>query len=162
MNREFSNKTASKSSGIFGLIFCLIGIGFMFINVLVGSIIVIIALVVFLFMYYFGNDTTVSCRDKGFTVTIINKRKGILVKDYTWENVTETLYYEKESPGENNTTTCYFQVKTADGIAFTLAETKNFNALIEIFNQNTRLPYFWEKPKGMFKTKYQKQERIFS
>ncbi|MBV7508470.1 hypothetical protein KW850_24955 [Bacillus sp. sid0103] len=161
MNREFSNKTSSKSSGIFGLIFCFIGIGFMFINVLIGSIIIIIALVIFLIMYYFGNDTTVICHENGFTVTIANKREGISVNEYSWEDVTETLYYEKESAGENNTTTCYFQVKTENGIAFTLYEMKNFHELIELCNQNIdHLPYFWEKPTGMFKTRYQKQNRV--
>ena len=161
MNREFSNKTASKSSGIFGLIFCLIGIGFMFFNVLIGSIVVILALVIFLFMYYFGNDTTVVCHDNGFTVTIVNNRKGTIVNDYAWEDVIDTHYYEKESAGENNTTTCYFQVKTENGVAFNVYEMKNFHELIEIFNQNTdHLPFFWEKPTGMFKTRYQKQNRI--
>lgn len=161
MNREFSNKTASKSSGIFGLVFCLIGIGFMFINVLIGSIIVILALFIFLFMYYFGSDTIVACHDEGFTVTIINKRQGIQVNDYAWEDVTETLYYEKESAGENNTTTCYFQAKTANGLAFNLYEMKNFNEFIDLFNQQTsHLPYFWEKPTGMLKTRYQKQNRV--
>jgi hypothetical protein len=161
MNREFSNKTASKSSGVFGLVFCLIGIGFMFINVLIGSIIVILALVIFLFMYFFGNDTTVICHDQGFNVTIINQRKGILLNEFAWEDVTETLYYEKESAGENNTTTCYFQAETANGIAFNLYEMKNFNELIDIFNKHTsHLPYFWEKPTGIFKTRYQKQNRV--
>lgn len=161
MNREFSNKTSSKSSGIFGLIFCFIGIGFMFINVLIGSIIIILALVIFLFMYYFGNDTTVICHENGFRVTLVNKRNGILINDYQWEDVSETLYYEKESAGENNTITSYFQVKTENGIAFNLYEMKNFHELIELFNQNTiHLPYFWEKPTGMFKTRYQKQNRV--
>jgi hypothetical protein len=162
INREFANKTSSKSSVIFGLIFCLIGIGFMLINILIGSIIVIIGAAIFLWMRYFGNDTTISCREKGFTVTIINKRKGIVVNDYAWEDVTETLYYETESAGENNTTTCYFQVKTENGIAFNVYEMKNFHELIEIFNQNTPLPYYWEKPKGLFKSNYQKQDRISS
>ncbi|MEH7505864.1 hypothetical protein V7152_28585 [Neobacillus drentensis] len=135
----------------------------MFINVLIGSIIFVIGVVIFWWMRYFGNDTTVSCREKGFTVTIINKRKGIFVNDYSWEEVTETLYYERESAGENNTTTCYFQAKTANGISFDVYEMKNFNELIEIFNQNTaHLPYFWEKPTGMFKTRYQKQTRVSS
>ena len=161
MNREFSNKTSSRSSGIFGLIFCFIGIGFMFINVLIGSIIVIIALVIFLIMYFFGNDTTVICHEKGFTVTIANQRKGTFVNEYTWEEVTDTLYYEKESPGENNTTTYYLQVKTKKGIAFNVYQMKNFHELIELFNQNTaHLAYFWEKPTGMLKTSYQKQTRV--
>jgi flagellar basal body-associated protein FliL len=161
MYREFANKTASKSAGMFGLIFCFTGIGFMFINVLIGSIIVILALVIFLFMYFFGNDTTVICHETGFSVTIENNRKGKFVHDYSWEDVAETLYYEKESAGENNTTTCYFQVKTENGIAFNLYEMKHFHELIEIFNQNANhLPYFWEKPTGMFKTRYQKQNRV--
>jgi hypothetical protein len=161
MNREFANKTASKSSGIFGLIFCFIGIGFMFINVLIGSIIIILALVIFLFMYFFGNDTTVICHETGFTVTIESNRNGKVVTDYTWEDITETLYYEKESAGENNTSTCYFQVKTENGIAFNMYEMKNFHELIEIFNQNTNhLSYFWEKPTGLFKIRYQKQNRL--
>jgi hypothetical protein len=163
INREFSNKTSSKSSVVFGIIFGLIGIGFMFINVLIGSIIFVIGVVIFWWMRYFGNDTTVSCRERGFTVTIINKRKGTFVNDYSWEEVTETLYYERESAGENNTTTCYFQAKTTNGIAFDVYEMKNFNEMIEIFNQNTaHLPYFWEKPTGMFKTRYQKQTRVSS
>ena len=161
MNREFANKTSSRSSGIFGLIFCFIGIGFMFINVLIGSIIVILALFIFLIMYFFGYDTTVICHEKGFTVTIASQRKGTFVNEYTWEDVTDTLYYEKESAGENNTTTCYFQVKTGNEIAFNVYQMKNFHELIELFNQNTaHLAYFWEKPTGMLKTGYQKQTRV--
>src|SRR5574342_533935 len=125
----------------------------MFINVLIGSIIVILALIIFLIMYFFGNDTTVICHEKGFTVTITNQRKGTFVNEYTWEDVTDTLYYEKESAGENNTTTCYFQVKTENSIAFNVYQMKNFHELIELFNQNTtHLAYFWEKPTGMLKT----------
>jgi hypothetical protein len=40
---------------------------------------------------------------------------------------------------------------------------KNFYELIEIFNQNTpHLPYFWEKPTGILKTRYKKQARAIS
>ena len=132
----------------------------MLINIFIGALIFVIGVVIFLWLRYFGNDTTVSCREKGFSVAIINKRKGIIVNDYAWEEVTETLYYERESAGENNTTTCYFQVKTANGVAFNVYEMKNFHELIEIFNQNTtHLPYFWEKPTGIFKTRYKKQAR---
>ncbi|MBT2737606.1 hypothetical protein [Bacillus sp. ISL-7] len=135
----------------------------MFLNIWIGSFIFVIGVVIFLWMRYFGNDTTVSCREKGFTVTIINKRKGIFVNDYAWEQVTETHYYERESAGENNTTTRYFQVKTENGAAFNVYEMKNFHELIEIFNQNTvHLPYFWEKPTGILKTRYQKQTRVTS
>ncbi|WML26121.1 hypothetical protein [Neobacillus sp. OS1-33] len=135
----------------------------MLINVFIGALIFVIAVFIYLWMRYFGNDTTVSCREKGFTVAIVNKRKGITVNDYTWEEVTETLYYERESPGENNTTTCYFQVKTDKGVAFNVYEMKNFYELIEIFNQNTtHLPYFWEKPTGILKTRYKKQARAIS
>jgi hypothetical protein len=112
-------------------------------------------------MYFFGNDTTVICHETGFTVTIESNRNGKVVTDYTWEDITETLYYEKESAGENNTSTCYFQVKTENGIAFNMYEMKNFHELIEIFNQNTNhLSYFWEKPTGLFKIRYQKQNRL--
>lgn len=146
---------------VLGVVLGVIGIGLMVINILIGFIFVIIGAILFFVIRYFANDTSVSCHEDGFIVTVINKRKGTSVHEYSWQDVTETVYYEKDSSGENNTTTCYFQAKTEIGVAFNLAEMKNFDGLIQLFNNNTsHLPYYWEKPKGMFKTSYVKQNRI--
>ncbi|WML49508.1 hypothetical protein RCG23_05825 [Neobacillus sp. PS3-34] len=160
--KEFSNNNSSLVSILIGVIFGVVGLGLMFIHVIIGFFFVLLGVVLFFSLRYFANDTRVSCHDNGFTVTVINKRKGTSVQEHAWADVTETLYYEKESGGENNSTTCYFQVQTAKGTAFNLHAMKNFDELIDIFNQKTvHIPYVWVKPKGMFKS-HQKQNRISS
>jgi hypothetical protein len=161
ISQSFANNTSSRTSVVIGFVLGVIGLGLMIINILIGFFFVIIGVILFFVIRYFANDTSVLCHDDGFSVTIISKRKGTSVHEYTWQDVTETLYYEKESSGENNTTTCYFQANTEEGVAFTLAEMKNFDELIQIFNNRaSHLPYYWEKPKGILKTSYVKQNRI--
>jgi hypothetical protein len=140
----------------------LIGIGFTIFSATIGLAVVVLAIVVFLLLRYFGNDTTISCHDNGFSVKVVNKRKGSLVQEYEWSDVTETLYFERESGGEDSPTTRYFSVTTDNGVAFSLHEIKGFNELIDIFNRKTNhLPYLWEKPKG-FSSSYKKQQRELS
>lgn len=161
MQNEFSNNTASKSAVLVGAIFSVVGIGFMFLSIWIGLILLVFAIVLFLIMRNLASDTKVNCGGNGFTVTVTNKKKGVTVQEYSWKDVVETFYYEKDSGGENNTTTRYFQVSTASGVAFNLYQMKNFDQLIQIFNQNTtHLPYFWEKPQGMLQYSYKKQARI--
>jgi hypothetical protein len=160
ISQSFANNTSSRTSVILGVVLGVIGIGIMIFNILIGFIFVIIGVILFFVIRYFANDTSVLCHDDGFTVTIISKRKGTSIQEYSWQDVTETLYYEKESSGENNSTTCYFQANTESGVAFNLAEMKNFDGLIQQFNNNaSHLPYYWEKPKGLLKTSYVKQNR---
>ncbi|MDQ0200201.1 SdpI family protein [Neobacillus ginsengisoli] len=160
MQKEFTNSTSSKTSVILGVIFGAIGIGLLFISVWVGLIFVVLAVVIFFLIRYFANDITVSCDENGFTVKVINKRKGTSVNEYTWKDVVETTYYEIESRGENSTKTRYFQAKTENGVVFNVYEMKNFDHLIQLFNQNTpQLSYFWESPKGLFSSSYLKQNR---
>jgi hypothetical protein len=162
MHREFSNNNASKSI-IIGIIFGIVGVGFTFFSLWVGLIIIIFAIVLFLLMKNFASDIVVVCHDQGFTVKVTNKRKGNSVQDYGWSDVTETLYFERESGGEDSTTTRYFQVSTVSGVAFNLYEMKHFEQLIQLFNENTpHLPYYWEKPKGMLGYSYKKQARVSS
>ena len=160
MTNEFANNTSSKTSIILGVIFGVIGIGILFFHLLLGLIFIVLGVIIFLLMRFFANDTKVSCYDTGFSVTIVNKRIGTNVYNYKWEDVTETLFYEKDSGGENNTTTSYFMVKSVNGTAFNLYKMKNFDLLIQLFNQQTEhLPYIWEKPKGKLQTTYSKQPR---
>lgn len=161
MQNEFSNNTASKSAVLMGAIFGVVGIGFMLLSVWIGLILVVFAIVLFLFMRNFASDIKVSCGINAFTVTVTNKKKGVTVQKYDWKDVTETLYYEKDSGSENSTTNRYFQVSTESGVAFNLYQMKNFDQLIQIFNQSTtHLPYYWEKPQGMLPYSYKKQARI--
>jgi hypothetical protein len=160
MLEEFSNNNSSMGSVLVGIILGLVGFAMMIFSILIGSIVVVLAVVLFFLMRYLATDTTVSCHEDGFTVKVISKRKGTSVQEYAWADVTETHYYERESGGENSSTSSYFQVKTVKGMAFNLHEMKNFDDLIKIVNQNTQhLPYEWEKQKGLFKS-YQKQNRI--
>jgi hypothetical protein len=160
MTNEFANNTSSKTSIILGVIFGVIGIGIMFFHLLLGLIFIVLGVIIFLLMRFLANDTKVSCYDTGFSVTVVNKRKGTNVHNYKWQDVTETLFYEKDSRGENNTTTSYFMVKTVNGTAFNLYKIKNFDLLIRLFNQHTEhLPYILEKPKGKLQTAYSKQPR---
>jgi len=163
MNREFSVNTASKGSIYFGAILGVIGIGFLAFNILIGALIIIGGVLLFFLMRNFANDSTIICHEHGFSVKVVNKRKGTSIQDYKWEDVISTQYYEKESSSDDDgasTTTSYFTVKTGDGVAFDLQEMSGFADLIEIFNENTpHLPYYWEKPKGIFSTGYKRKQR---
>ena len=162
MQREFSNNNASKS-WIISSIFGVVGIGFMLFSVWIGSIIIVFAIVIFLLMKNLASDIQVVCHNEGFTVKVTNKRKGNTIQDYLWKDVTETVYYEKESGGEDSTTTRYFKICTESGVAFNLYQMKHFDQLVQIFNDNTpHLPYYWEKPKGILGFSYKKQDRLSS
>ncbi|MCR2822624.1 hypothetical protein [Lederbergia panacisoli] len=164
MNREFSVNTASKGSIFFGAVLGIIGIGVMiFFSILYGALLFVLAVLLFFLMRNFANDTTISCHDHGFTVKVINKRKGVTVQDYNWEEVISTQYYEKDSGSDDDgasSTTSYFMVKTGEGIAFDMQEMSGFADLIEIFNENTsHLPYYWEKSKGILSSGYSRKQR---
>src|SRR5690606_41487821 len=62
------------------------GIMLMFINDPVEWSTIGLALILFLVLRYFGDDTTVSCDEQGFKVKIVSKRKGTTVKEYAWED----------------------------------------------------------------------------
>ncbi|MFC5465281.1 hypothetical protein [Lederbergia graminis] len=161
MGKEFSNKTSSKAAIYIGVILGMAGIMLMFINDPVGWSTIGLALILFLVLRYFGDDTTVSCDEQGFKVKIVSKRKGTTVKEYAWEDVTGTYYYEYESGGEDSSISRFFQVNTAEGIAFNMEAMKSFDELIEIFNENTKhLSYKWAKIDG-FQNTYIQQERMF-
>jgi hypothetical protein len=161
MQNEFSNNNASKSSIAVSSIFSVVGILFMFFSLWIGLIIIILAIVLFLFFRNFSSDTKVICSENGFTVSVYNKRGGTTVQEYSWSDVTETLYYEKESGSEDSSTTRYFMVSTINGVAFNLYQMKHFNRLVQIFNEHTHhLPYYWEKPHGMLQYSFKKLARI--
>jgi hypothetical protein len=153
MNREFSVDTASKGSIVFGSILGVIGLVVAVFNILFGALIIVGAVLLFFLMRNFANDLTIICRDEGFSVKIVNKRKGSSVTDYKWEDVISTQYYEKDSGSDsdgNSTTTSYFLVKTGEGVAIDLQDMSGFADLIEIFNQKTpHLPYYWAKNRNL-------------
>jgi hypothetical protein len=156
LNKEFSNKNASKS-WIIGIIFVIGGIAFMMINFLIGLGVIALGAILFFLIKNLASNYTVTLRDDGFTVRKVNKKKGTTVQDYLWSDVTETVYYEKDS---GDYTYYYFKVKTANNIAFDLIEMKGFDDLILIVNEKTpHLPYQWVKPKGILKSRYEKQMR---
>jgi hypothetical protein len=133
MQREFSNNNALKAL-IIGGIFGIDGIGFMLLSIWIGLIIIIFVIVIFLLMKNLASDIQVACNEEGFTLKVTNKSKGNTVQEYRWTDVTETLYYEKESGGEDSTTTRYFKVSTGSGVAFNLYQMKHFDQLVQLFN----------------------------
>lgn len=158
MNKEFSNKNIWKS-GVFGAVFTVVGIGFIMFIPLIGYGIIALGVILFFLIRYFSSNTTVIIEENGFSVKVFNKRKGTILKSYHWLDVVETKYYERETAGEDPVTISYFQVKTGEGVAFTLQEMKGFHELIALVNQHTlHLPYYWAKPKGVF-GQYKKQSR---
>lgn len=159
---EYSVRTSTKHSVIFGGLFALTGILLLiFLNIYLGALFFLLGIIFFLYMRYFGNDTTVTCHDTGFSIKVVNKRKGTTITEYNWEDVTETLFYVHESgSGDNQSTTYHFRVTTHEGVAFNLIQTKGFAHLIETFNQHTpHLPYYWTKPKGFLSAPFKKVNR---
>ena len=161
MGKEFTNRNSLRMAAIAVSIIGIVGIGVISKNVLLGSVVLLMAAVVFLFFLFYGRDTTVICHEKGFTVKHVSKGKGTLLHEYGWEEVIETQYYDNESE-EDHLTTRRMLVKTASGQAFNLYAMKGFDELISIFNQKTsHLPYVWKKPREMSHI-YTKQERSYS
>ncbi|MEH7273261.1 hypothetical protein [Neobacillus vireti] len=161
MGKEFSNRNSVRMAAIAGSIIGIFGIGVITKNVLLGSLVLLLAAVAYLLFFYFGRDISVICHEKGFTVKRVSKAKGTSLQEYRWEDVKETHYYENES-GEDHLVTRRILVKTASGPAFNLYAMAGFDELISTFNQKTRhLPYVWKKPREM-STIYIKQERSFS
>ncbi|MDR7080702.1 hypothetical protein J2Y03_005793 [Neobacillus niacini] len=161
MGKEFTNSNSIRMAAIAGSIIGIVGIGVITKNVLLGSVILLLAAIAFLLFLYYGSDTTVICHEKGFTVKIVSRGKGMSLHEYGWEEVKETQYYDNESE-EDHLTTRRMLVKTASGPAFNLYAMKGFDELISIFNQKTsHLPYVWKKPREMSNI-YTKQERSFS
>jgi hypothetical protein len=164
MNREFSVDTASKGSVVFGSILGVVGIVVGLFNILFGALVIVGAVLIFFLMRNFANDLTLICRDEGFSVKVVNKRKGSTVTDYKWEDVISTQYYEKDSGSDsdgNSTTTSYFLVKTGEGIAIDLQDMSGFGEVIEIFNQKTpHLPYHWEKNRNLLSSsRFKRKQR---
>jgi hypothetical protein len=160
MGKEFSNKDSVRMGVIAGAIIGIIGIGAITLNVLLGTLVLVLAAVAFVLFWFYGTDTTVVCHDNGFTVRMVNKGKGTSLHEYSWNEVTETRYYDNES-GEDHLTTRRMLVKTASGPVFNLYAMKGFDELISIFNQKTsHLPYVWVKPREM-STIFMKRERSF-
>ena len=162
MNHEFSNRTSSVGSILFGVVFGLFGIGVMiFLSVLYGVGIFIFGLLLFFLIRYFASDVSIRCDDESFTVKVVNKRKGSKLNHYKWEDVLSTLYYERESGGEDSSSTSYFMVKVPEGVAFDFRETKGFHELIQIFNEKTpHLPYVWGKIGDLKKFKKSEDKKI--
>jgi hypothetical protein len=161
MGKEFTNKDSIRMALIAGSIIGIVGIGVITIHVLLGSLILLLAVIAFLLFFFYGKDTTVICNEKSFTVKHESKAKGASLREFGWGEVTETRYYDNES-GEDHLMTRRILVKTARGQAFNLYAMKDFDELISIFNQKTsHLPYIWKKPRVMSNI-YTMQQRSFS
>jgi hypothetical protein len=160
MGKEFSNNASVRMAVIASAIIGIVGIGVITINVLLGTMVLVLAAIAFGLFWFYGTDTTVVCHENGFTVKMVNKGKGTSLHEYGWNEVTETKYYDNES-GEDHLTTRRMLVKTASGPVFNLYAMKGFDELISIFNQKTsHLPYVWVKPREMSNI-FMKQERSF-
>jgi hypothetical protein len=160
MGKEFSNKDSIRMAMIAGAILGIIGIGVVTLNVILGTVFLVVAVIASGMFWFYGKDTTVICHDNGFTVKKVSKGKGTSLHEYGWGEVTETRYYDNESE-EDHLPTRRILVKTASGLAFNLYAMKGFDELISIFNQKTsHLPYVWVKPREM-STIFMKQERSF-
>ncbi|ETI69792.1 hypothetical protein [Neobacillus vireti] len=161
MGKEFSNRTSSSSSFMTGGIFIVIGIVLLFVNGLLGILAVMVGVLLLFFKRNVRYDTTVVCSQNGFTVKVTNKQKSTSVKEYKWEDVASTHYYERYSGIDNETTNSYFKVTTTEGVAFDLWQMKDFDELIQIFNQKTpNLPYHWEKPTGFFASSFTNYKKV--
>jgi hypothetical protein len=160
MGKEFSNKDSVRMALIAGTILGIIAIGVITLNVLLGTMVLVLAAITFGLFWFYGTDTTVVCHENGFTVKMVNKGKGTSLHEYSWNEVTETRYYDNES-GEDHLTTRRLLVKTASGPVFNLYAMKGFEELISIFNQKTNhLPYVWVKPRELSNI-FMKRERSF-
>jgi hypothetical protein len=160
MGKEFSNNDSVRMAVIASAIIGIVGIGVITINVLLGSMVLLLAAVAFGLFWFYGTDTTVVCHENGFTVKKVTKGKGTSLHEYGWGEVTETRYYDNESE-EDHLTTRRMLVKTASGPVFNLYAMKGVDELISIFNQKTsHLPYVWVKPREMTNI-FMKQERSF-
>jgi hypothetical protein len=160
MGKEFAKKDSVRMAMIAGAILGIIGIGVITLNVLLGSLVLLLAAVAFGLFWFYGTDTSVICHDKGFTVKMVTKGKGTSLHEYGWGEVKETRYYDNES-GEDHLTTRRILVKTAGGPVFHLSAMKGFEELISIFNQKTsHLPYVWVKPRERSNI-FMKRERSF-
>ncbi|MEH7255068.1 hypothetical protein V7111_23435 [Neobacillus niacini] len=84
MTKEFSNKNAAKSV-IIGLAFVIIGLAGMAFSVPIGSAGFLLGIVLFFLIRYLSSDTTVICHDTGFTVKVVNKKKGNTIQEFRWE-----------------------------------------------------------------------------
>jgi hypothetical protein len=160
MGKEFSNKDSVRMAIIAGAIPGIIGIGAVTLNVLLGTMVLVLAVIAFGLFWFYGKDTTVICHDNGFTVKKASRGKGTSLHEYGWGEVTETRFYDNESE-EDHLPTRRILVKTASGHAFNLYAMKGFDELISIFNQKTsHLPYVWVKPREMSNI-FRKRERSF-
>jgi hypothetical protein len=161
MGKEFTNKDSIRRALIAGSIIGIVSIGVITIHVLLGSLVLLLAVIAFLLFFFYGRDTAVICNEKGFTVKSESKAKGVSLYEYGWEEVTETRYYDNES-GEDHLMTSRILVKTASGQVFNLYAMKDFDELISIFNEKTgHLPYVWKKPREMSNF-YTMRQRSFS
>jgi hypothetical protein len=147
---KYSNNKSTLLSIVIGGFIGLFGIAMLFISIIFGVIVLIVAGVLYYFLRHLTSNTEVIFDANGFSVTVSSKRKGAVTNQYLWREVTGTSYYIVNN-GEDGSTS-HFRVMTANGPAFDVYRAKGFHEMIELVNQNTmHLPYFWEKTKSFTK-----------
>ncbi|MEH6994008.1 hypothetical protein V7075_15045 [Neobacillus drentensis] len=84
MGKEFANKDSVRMAMIAGAILGIIGIGVITLNVLLGTMVLVLAAITFGLFSLYGTDTTVVCHEKGFDelISIFNQKTSHL--PYVW------------------------------------------------------------------------------